>query len=149
MLRVSSMLWIGVAVAGAFTLVLGIVHVAIPVLIDAHAAVGDDRSGVPLRRLAGGPFGYRVRRRDVLGLTWVMSNAATYVLVTFGIVDLLWFTGWRGVSLVAAAWIGGWWAIRAGGQFALGHRAGDIVVAAWFATLALLHLAVALAPSSP
>ena len=136
------MLWIGVAISGAFTLALGVVHVAIPVLIDARMAVGVDGSGVALRRLGGWRLGYQVRRSDVLGLTWVMSNAASYVLITIGLVDLSWLAGWRGAPLVAAGWIAGWWAIRAGGQFALGHRAGDIAVAAWFGVLAAVHVGV-------
>src|SRR5262245_51597221 len=130
------MLWIGVAISGAFTLALGVMHVALPVLIDARTAVGADGSGVAFRRLGGRQLGYRVRRSDVHGLTWVMSNAASYVLITIGLVDVSWLVGWRGVPLVAAGWIAGWWTIRAGGQFALGHRAGDIAVAAWFGVLA-------------
>lgn len=143
------MLWVGIAISGAFTLALGIAHVAIPVLIDARTAIGVDGSGAGLRRLGGGPLEYRVRRRDVLGLTWVMSNAASYVLITIGLLDLLWLTGWRGVPLVWAAWIAGWWAIRAGGQFALGHRPGDVAVAAWFATLAIVHVGIWVGPVAP
>jgi hypothetical protein len=131
-------------VAGVFTVGLGIVHVVIPRLLDFDGAIGVDGPGVaPLRRLAIGARSYQVRRGDVLGLSWVMSNAASYVLVSIGLVDLLWAAGWRGLPLAGAAlWIAGWWAIRAGSQLVVGRRPSDLAFTAWFGALAALHLAI-------
>ncbi len=129
-------------VAGVFSLGLGLVHLVIPRLFDFDGAIGADGDGVaPLRRRVVGRWAYQVRRRDVLGLAWVMSNAASYVLLTVGLVDLGWAAGWRGLPVVGGAlWIAGWWAIRSGSQLVVGRRGVDLAFAAWFAALALLHL---------
>jgi len=136
--------------AGAFTIALGLVHIAIPRLVGYRSAVGSDGAvrsptgPLPLGTIGAGRWAYRVRRDDLVGLAWVMSNAASYVLITIGIVDLAWVAGWRGLPIaLGAPWIAGWWGIRAASQFALGRRAGDIVVAAWFSALAVGHLVLA------
>lgn len=151
MLLVSSpLLLILTALAGTFTIGLGVVHVAIPRLVGFERAIGRNgalgsANGPPLPGTIGaGRFTYRVRRSDLVGLAWVMSNAASYVLITIGIVELAWVAGWRGLPIaLGATWIAGWWAIRAASQFALGARAGDMAVALWFAALALGHLVLA------
>lgn len=152
MLLVSSpLLLILTALAGTFTIALGVVHIAIPKLVGFGRAIGRDATlgsaaGPPLLGTIGaGPFTYRVRRSDLVGLAWVMSNVASYGLITIGIVDLAWVAGWRGLPIaLGATWIAGWWAIRAASQFALGRRAGDVVAAVWFAGLAVGHLVLAL-----
>jgi hypothetical protein len=136
------------ALAGAFTLALGFVHLAIPRLLGYRAALAGSNAeaiGQPLPTLAVMRRSYRLRPDDLIGVTWVMSNAASYVLITIGLVDLAWAIGWRGLPLgLGAAWIAGWWAIRAAGQFALGRRSADVAVASWFAALALGHAVLAL-----
>lgn len=147
MLHVSSTLALsGLAVAGVFTVGLGVVHLVIPRLLDYPGAIGQDGPGVaPLRRLAIGRRGYQVRRADTLGIAWVMSNSASYVLLTIGVIDLAWAAGWRGLPIAPAAlWIAGWWAIRSGSQLVVGRRRLDVGFAAWFAALALLHAALGL-----
>jgi hypothetical protein len=139
------------AVAGLFSIALGLVHVAIPRLFDLPAAIGEDGPTVqPLRRLRLAGRSYQVRRRDGVGLTWVMSNAASYVLITIGLVDLAWLAGWRGLPIAGAAlWIAGWWGLRAAGQLGLGRRRLDLAFVAWFGLLATVHLGLcsgALAP---
>jgi hypothetical protein len=130
-----------VTIGGASLLVAGIFALGL----------GFDAPGTaPLRRrtIAGGS--YQLRRRDVLGLSWVMSNAASYVLVSIGVVDLSWVAGWRGMPLVAGAWwIAGWWAIRGGRQLVVGRRTVDLVFVTWFAILAALHVAVGLGWHGP
>lgn len=134
--------------AGTFTLALGTVHLGIPWFVGYQAALAapqgsDARAGLPTLRLVG--FTYRLRPDDLIGVTWVMSNAASYVLITIGLLDLAWAAGWRGLPIgVAGMWIAGWWAVRAASQFALGRRTGDVLIAAWFATLAIAHLVLAL-----
>lgn len=126
---------------------LGIVHVAIPRIVGYRVALGTDAGDLPILGAIGiGRRTYGVRRADLLGLTWVMSNAASYVLITIGLIDLSWAAGWRGVPIaIGAAWIAGWWAIRAVSQLALGHRRGDVLVASWFGALGVLHVAIAIA----
>jgi hypothetical protein len=133
-------------VAGLFSVGLGLIHLVIPRLLDFDGAIGVDGEGAPpLRRLAIGRRAYQVRRADVLGLSWVMSNAAGYVLVSIGLIDLAWAAGWEGLPIIGGAlWMACWWAIRAGSQFAVGRRPSDVAFAAWFALLAALHLAVGL-----
>jgi hypothetical protein len=142
---------VGLVVAGVFTVGLGVVHIVIPRLLDFPGAIGRDEPGAsPLHRLAIGRRGYQVRRADTLGIAWVMSNSASYVLLTIGAIDLAWAAGWRGLPIAPAAlWIAGWWAIRSGSQFAVGRRHLDIAFAAWFAALALLHVALGLGWLAP
>ena len=128
--------------AGSFTLALGVVHLAIPRLVGFRAAIEATRADLPTLRLIG--LGYHLRRDGLIGLTWVMSNAVSYVLITIGLLDLAWAAGWRGVPIgLGAAWIAGWWAVRAVSQFALGRRLVDVRLAAWFAALGVAHLALA------
>jgi hypothetical protein len=132
--------------AGLFTVSLGIVHVVIPVLLDFdHAIPSATADPSLLRPLRVGPIRYQVLRSDVRGVGWVMSNAASYALVSIGLVDLA-----AGPALMSdggrllALWIAGWWLVRAGGQFVVGRRGGDVLVAGWFEILALVHVAAAI-----
>jgi hypothetical protein len=135
----------GIIGAGLFSLVLGVIHLRIPAILRYAEAIGPDEGQVPIGRIRSGLFAYGLRRSDLVGVTWVMSNAASYVLLTIGLVDVLWAAGWRGVPIaIGGVWIAGWWAIRAGGQLVVGRRFGDVAVAAWFACLALLHLVLAI-----
>lgn len=142
---------VALVIAGVFTVGLGVVHLVIPRLLDFPGAIGRDGPGVrPLHRLAIGRRGYQVRRADTLGIAWVMSNSASYVLLTIGVIDLAWAAGWRGLPIAGAGlWITGWWVIRAGTQFVVGRRPLDVGFAAWFAGLAVLHLALGLGWLAP
>ena len=141
----SLLLTVLVAAAGVFTIALGAVHIGIPSILRFSEAIGvdGDRPGLGRVRMPG--IEYRLNRTDLRAMAWVMSNAASYVLVTVGIVDLAWVGGWRGLPLpIGAAWIAGWWAVRSGGQLLVGRRLGDLAIAMWFGGLALLHVAVAI-----
>jgi hypothetical protein len=131
-------------VAGTFAVGLGLVHLIIPRLFDFEHAIGVDGPGIgPLRRWTVAGRTYQVRRRDALGLSWVMSNAASYVLMSIGLIDLAWLGGWRGLPIVGGSlWIAGWWAIRSGSQLAVGRRPLDLAFVAWFGILAGLHVAI-------
>ena len=129
-------------VAGAFTLSLGIVHLRIPAIVRYRLAIGDDDDRSPLGAIGRGAVRYELRRTDLLGIAWVMSNAASYVLISIGLVDLGWAVTAPAVAPTPIAlWIAGWWAVRAISQHAIGGRAGDLLVAAWFWVLCLVHLA--------
>lgn len=123
--------------AGAFTLVLGLLHFFLPALLDYRSAGW--KSPRPFRVW---PTTYRTKPGDLLGIVWVMNHAASYALVSIGIVDLV-ATGWlRGESgRWLAWWIAGWWFVRAVTQLTFGRRSGDWLILAWFAALGALHVA--------
>lgn len=128
---------------GIGSLILGAVHILIPRLVDVEHAVPPLTA--PLRSLPIIGDRYRTRREDVLGVIWVSNNAATWVLLTLGIADLLagrWLSTDAGRLL--ALWAVGWWVIRAGSQLAFGRRAGDWAFVGLFGLAALVHLAAAL-----
>jgi hypothetical protein len=135
------------AIAGVFTVCLGIVHISIPVLMDFDDAIPTaDAEPVALRSLGTGRFQYELLRSDVRGIAWVMSNAASYVLITLGVADLMaatWISTDAGRLL--GMWASGWWAIRAASQFIVGRRLGDVIVAGWFVVLAAVHVVAAVA----
>ena len=135
----------GLVSAGVFSLALGIAHLWVPRIFALDRAIGTDGPLVPeLGMLGRGTWTYRRRRSDAIGLAWVMSNAASYVLVTIGVLDLAWAAGHRAVPIgIGASWVAGWWALRAGGQFVVGRRRGDVAIAALFAALAIVHVALA------
>jgi hypothetical protein len=133
----------GLGVAGVFSLVLGIVHFFLPVLLDFRSAVPTE--GSPLKPLRLGFIRYATLRRDVYGITWVMNHAASYVLVTIGAVELF---AVRFLETppgkVLAGWIAGWWFLRAATQLYLGKRVGDWVLLAGFLVLGAFHAGFAL-----
>ena len=146
-LLVSSVLSGLVIASGVFSLALGIVHVSIPALVRYRVAIGEDGGArPPLGGIGAGTFRYELRRRDLVGIAWIMSNAASYVLVSIGLVNLAWATGDSLVPIQPVAlWIAGWWALRAAGQLTVDRRPLDLAILGWFAALAALHLVVAFA----
>lgn len=139
-----SPLELALVVTGLATLGLGAVHLVIPRLVDIRAAVPP--LSAPLRPLPLLRARYRTRREDVLGVVWVSNNAATWVLLTLGVADLL-ATRWLGTEAgrLIALWATGWWVVRAGSQLAFGRRPVDLVLLAVFAIAAAVHLLAALA----
>ncbi|MBX3013515.1 MAG: hypothetical protein KF832_18490 [Caldilineaceae bacterium] len=134
---------VALAVAGLFTLLLGSAHFFFPRLLDFDQAI--PRQGTPLRPFRLGPLRYATQRSDVYGIAWVMNHAASYTLVSIGLVDLLgWLWLGSSVGRILAWWIAGWWLIRAASQFYLGQRRGDWWIAAGFTWLALVHGGIAL-----
>jgi hypothetical protein len=145
MLLVGSALELGTALAGLFSIALGIVHVWVPRIFAFDRAIGHDgAAAAQLGTIGFGRWSYARRRSDARGLTWVMSNAASYVLVSIGLLDLAWVAGSRVVPVaLGGAWIAGWWAIRAGGQMVVGRRVWDLALAGGFIALAAWHLLLA------
>ncbi len=92
-----------------------------------------------------GPIRYRTLRSDVHGIAWVMNHAASYVLISIGVADLLW---WRwaddSAGVWLSIWIAGWWLIRAVSQVYLGRRAGDFQIMIGFLVLAAVHVVAAI-----
>ena len=137
------MLTILIIASGVFTIGLGLVHFAMPVLFDFSGAI--PREGPALKPFRLLLYVYHTKRSDVYGLTWVMNHAVSYALVTIGVVDLFassWLAhpwGW-----LVASWIAVWWLIRAASQLYLGKRRGDWLIITWFGMLALLHTIAAI-----
>lgn len=133
--------------AGLFSLVLGIWHVGVPRWFDMRTAVGTDGpERQPLQPWVLGRFVHPTSRADVLGIVGVMNAATSYVIISIGVVGLLapiWIATPDGRWL--AAWIAGWWAIRAAMQLPIGRRRIDLIVMALFAVLAVIFVAAAIA----
>ena len=141
----SSVLTVALVASGAFSLALGLVHIAIPFIARFRTAIGSEAAYGPVGLLVASPVGYSLRRQDLIGLTWVMSNAASYVLISGGVADLALALGYPVVPVVPIAWwLAGWWGIRAGSQFFIGRRWGDLLVAGVFAALSAIHVGAAL-----
>ena len=136
---------LGFYLSGTFTLVLGMAHFFFPVLFDFDAAIPE--SGAPLKPFRLLFIRYATTRPDVRGLAWVMNHAASYTLVSIGLLDLFWkswfITAFRPV---VALWAAGWWFLRAAAQLYLGRRRGDWLILAGFTILGLFHLTAAFLP---
>lgn len=130
--------------AGIFAVGLGALHFFFPRLLDFRAAIPAD--GPPLRplRLPGTRLAYATTRGAVHGIAWVMNDCVRYTILSIGVADVLaarWITTPHGRLL--AAWIAGFYAVRAASQRYLGRRRGDWLVMAAFAALGALHLVTA------
>ena len=142
-------LWLlALGICGLFTLLLGAVHFFFPILLDFDQAI--PRREEPLRPFRLGPIRYNTQRQDVYGIAWVMNHAASYTLVTIGVLDLLAFR-WLGTDggKWLALWVTGWWFLRAASQLYLGRRRGDWLVLIGFGLIGLMHLGAALLPAAP
>lgn len=130
--------------AGAFTVTLGSIHIFLPGFLDYRTLFADRALGAKEpRQFQLRPTSYEVTIGDRYGILWVMNHAASFTLISIGMVDLLahdWLRGEAGRWL--ALWIAGFWVVRAASQFYLGRRSGDWVILAGFAGLALIHLGV-------
>lgn len=130
--------------AGLFTLALGTAHFFFPRLLDFEHAI--PRQGDPIRPFHLGPIHYQTQRSDVHGIAWVMNHAASYVLVSVGLLDMFagrWLLSPAGQAF--AFWIAGWWFLRAGSQLYLGRRRGDWLILTGFGGLGVLHVLLGLA----
>jgi hypothetical protein len=135
-------MYAAIYLAGAFTLVLGAVHIVMPVLFDfKHAIPSVGPALKPFRLLF---FRYDTQRADVHAIAWVMNHHVSYVLLTIGLLDLTWVYWIQMPSgPLLATWIAVWWFLRAANQLYLGRRRADWLLIVWFAFLGLLHTAVA------
>ena len=75
----------------------------------------------------------------------------TPIFLWWGWRGAFWFTGLIGAAWLqtdagrlVVLWIAGWWLLRAASQLYMGRRLGDWVILAFFASLGVLHLIVAL-----
>jgi hypothetical protein len=131
--------------AGVFTVILGTAHFFLPKWLDFRTVILERaptwKAPRPFRLW---PATYTATPRDLNGVVWVMNHAASYTLVTIGLLDLF-AQGWLlGAGRILALWIAGFWLLRAGTQLTFGRRRGDWLILAWFAALGALHLGGAL-----
>lgn len=129
-------------IAGLFTLALGTAHFFFPRLLDFERAI--PKQGADLRPFRLGPIRYNTQRSDVHGIAWVMNHAASYVLVSIGLLDLFGQEWLLNAGRPLALWVAGWWFLRAGTQLYLGRRWADWLILIGFSLLGGLHLLVGL-----
>ena len=129
-------------VAGTFAVVLGALHFTFPERFGFMHALPSDGSPMPPFRLLF--YRYDMKRSDLRGIVYVMNHCVSYTILALGAFDLF-ALRWLGTfaGALAAVAIAGFWFVRAGTQFYLGHRRGDWFVVTWFALLGALHVLAA------
>src|SRR5438046_7296009 len=112
--------------AGAFAVLLGILHFTFPQRFGFMQALPADGAPVPPFRLLS--YRYDMKRSDLRGIVYVMNHCVSYAIVASGVFDFF-AARWLGAAAgaLAAGTIAGFWFIREGTQFYLGRRRGD-----WF-----------------
>ena len=125
-------------VAGAFAILLGVLHFTFPERFGFRQVFSSDGPpGPPFRLLF---YRYEMKRSDLRGIIYVMNHCVSYAITASGVFDLFasrWLNTFPGS--LAAGTIAGFWCIRAGTQFYLGRRRGDWFVFTWFALIGALH----------
>ena len=128
--------------AGAFAIVLGLLHFTFPQRFGFLAALTAEGPPVPPYRLLF--YRYEMKRSDLRGIIYVMNHCVSYVIVMVGVFDLF-ASRWLGTfpGSVAALRVAGFWFVRAGTQLYVGRRRGDWFVMGLFSYLATLHVLAA------
>src|SRR4029453_11986071 len=75
-------------ITGVFGLILGVLHFFFPLLFAFRGAIPAE--GSPLRPFPLLVTRYSTTRQDIYGLVWVMNNAASFAILTMGLLDLFW-----------------------------------------------------------
>lgn len=128
-------------VCGVFAVILGSLHFFFPLLFDFRGAIpGEGPALKPFPLLLRQ---YNTTRADIYGLVWVMNGAASFAILTVGLVDLAW-ARWlpSQYGMFIAVWIALFYFVRAASQLMMGTRRGDWLILAAFAALGLFHLLV-------
>jgi hypothetical protein len=128
--------------AGAFAVVLGILHFTFPERFGLLAALPADGAPLPPYRLLF--YRYDMKRSDLRGIIYVMNHCVSYAIIAVGVFDGF-AARWLGTfpGALAAVVVAGFWFVRAGTQFYLGRRAGDWFAVVWFTLLGALHVLAA------
>lgn len=128
--------------AGAFAIVLGILHFTFPTRFGFFAALPADGPPPPPYRLLF--YRYEMKRSDLRGIIYVMNHCVSYAIVAVGVFDCF-AARWLGTSpgALAAGAAAGFWLMRAGTQLYLGTRLGDWLVIVCFTLLGALHVVAA------
>ena len=130
-------------VAGVFGVVLGVLHFTFPERFGFRDVLSGEGPPPPPFRLWF--YRYAFRRHQLFGVVCIMNHCVSYTILSIGVFDFL-ASRWRGSStgVWLAAWVAGFWFVRAVTQFYLGRRRGDWLVVAVFAALGCVHGAAAL-----
>lgn len=128
-------------VCGVFGVILGAIHFFFPLLFDFRGAI--PREGDALKPFPLLVTRYQTTRSDIYGLVWVMNSAASFAILSVGLLDLFWMV-WlpSAYGALIALWVALFYLIRAASQLAMGKRLGDWLILAAFAALGLFHLLV-------
>lgn len=130
-------------VCGVFGILLGAAHFFFPLLFDFRGAI--PRAGDALKPFPLLLTQYRTTRTDIYGLVWVMNSAASFAILTVGLLDLFWRVWlYSAYGTLIAVWIALFYFIRAASQLAMGRRRGDWLICAAFAALGAFHLVIPL-----
>jgi len=123
--------------------VLGALHFKFPDRFGFREALSAEGPPPPVFRL--GFYRYPFRRAQLIGIILIMNHCVSYTILSIGIFDLM-ASRWRGTTIGVwlAAWVAGFWFVRAVTQFYVGRRRGDWFIVGVFATLGLVHVAAAL-----
>ena len=137
------LLTIFIYAAGVFAVVLGVLHFTFPERFGFREALSGEGPPPPVFRL--GFYRYPFRRAELFSVIRIMNHCVSYTILSIGVFDLL-ASRWRGTSagVWLAAWVAGFWFVRAATQFYLGRRRRDWCVVCVFAALGLVHVAAAL-----
>ncbi len=133
------LLWL----SGIFAVGLGVLHFSFPRRFGYFAVLATVKE--PLDSFELGLFQHKLTPQDLRGLMYVMNNAASYAIVLCGVADLAsarWLHTEAGLWLALA--MAGFWLLRAGSQFYIGHTRKNWLAAGWFAGLGVLHIVVAI-----
>lgn len=126
---------------GAFAVLLGALHFFFPVLFDFRGALA--KQGPPLKPFPLLVTRYQTTRDDIRGLIWIMNYAASFAILTVGLIDLFWSAWLKSqYGALIAVWIALFWFLRSGSQLYMGRRRGDWLILAAFAALGFIHLVV-------
>ncbi len=130
-------------VCGAFGVILGVLHFFFPLLFDFRGAIATE--GEPLKPFPLVVGRYATTRSDIYGLVWVMNGAASFAILTVGLLDFFW-TVWlhSAYGALISIWIAFFYFIRAASQVAMGTRRGDWIILGAFAALGVFHLLILL-----
>ena len=128
--------------AGAFAVLLGILHFSFPERFGFFAVLSADGAPVPPYRLLF--YRYDMKRSDLRGIIYVMNHCVSYTIVAVGVFDCF-AARWLGTfpGALDSGTVAGFWFVRAGTQFDLGRRRGDWSLVFWFALLGALHVVAA------
>src|SRR5436190_8813523 len=105
--------------AGAFAVLLGILHFTFPERFGFLAALPADGAPVPPYRL--GFYRYDMKRSDLRGIIYVMNHCVSYAIVAAGV-----FVGFAARCLgtfpgaLASGTVAGFWFVRRVHSFILG-----------------------------
>lgn len=128
-------------VCGVFAVLLGPLHFFFPLLFDFRGAIPREGASLKPFPLLLGQYG--TTRSDIYGLVWVMNGAASFAILTVGLLDLFWNIWlYSTYGALIAIWIAIFYFIRSLSQLAMGTRRGDWLILAAFAALGIFHLVV-------